>query len=95
MINSYGLIQKRSEYYAFKDNVKDLANKMKLAIDELTEPVSQVAENFTINDENGDAYKLKKYQEELINNYNNLINLAIPAIDNQINSLTAAIENAS
>ncbi len=94
MANSYELIQKRSEYYAFKENVKELANRIKATIDELYSPVSQIAENFTVDGESGDTYKLKKYQEQLIDSYNNLINLTIPSIENRINYLTSEIETA-
>ena len=67
MASSGELIRRRSEYYAFRENIRDLASKIKMAADEFYTPVEIISENFTINDEPGDGYKLRNYQRELDN----------------------------
>lgn len=94
MSKSSDLSNKRSVYYAFKENITNIASQIKSVIDEAENPIKNISEAYIIDEESGDKYKLKQTQSELKEKYSLLTSQTIPAIDSKINSLTREIEAA-
>ena len=94
MASSSELIRKRSEYYAFKENINILKEQIKKSLSALTIATNKVSEVYTIDNEEGDNYKLKKLRDQLQEQYNILISRTIPAIEYKISRLSTEIENA-
>ena len=94
MSKSSDLSNKRSIYYAFKENINNTASQKKSIVDELDSPIKSIVETYIIDEDSGDKYKLKRIQAELKEKYNLLITQTIPAIETKISSITKEIEAA-
>ena len=94
MATSTELIQKRSEYYVFIEQLNNVVLNLKKAIDNLNTPINKIKENYSINNESGDKNKLSKIQQSLNNKYSTLTTVIIPSVNSQIENLSKAIETA-
>lgn len=94
MASSKELMNKRSEYYAFKEKVNMLKYELKSSLDAIAAANAKANESYTYNGELLDGNKLKKMQNIIENQYNIISTRTIPAIDYQISKLSNDIENA-
>jgi len=94
MASSYELIQERSRYYAFKEQLNQASSKLKDAISVATELRKKVEESYKVDDESGDHQAIKKEIENMNNMLRTIDVNLIPNVGNRINTLTHDIQVA-
>ncbi len=88
------LFQKRSKYYAFKENVNSVALGLDNIIEELEKPISKIVDGYVLNEEKADANKLEQLKNTIKEKRDLLKYQTLPAIDNKIERLGREIDTA-
>ena len=94
MATSYELIQERSKYYAFIEQLNQAGAKVKEAIGFVTELKGKVEESYKVDDESGDRRVIQKEIDNLKNMQHNIFDIMIPSCTNRISQISRNIQIA-
>lgn len=91
MANINELISERNQYQALQANLKDLADKLKKCIDEIT-PATGIQNYFRVDDESPENNVIKHYQNQLIQQREMILSNVIIGIEEKVGQLNFQIE---
>lgn len=94
MATSYELIQERSKYYAFIEQLNQTAAKVKEALNYVTELKSKVEESYKVDEESGDRRVIQKEIDNLKNMLHNISDIMVPSCTNRVTQLSRNIQIA-
>ena len=94
MASSAELIRKRSDYYAFKENVNIILSDLRGSLSAVTAAYNKVLDTYTLDGESLDKGKLQAMRDKLESHCNTISSRTLPAIDSAISKLSTQIEQA-
>lgn len=84
--------EEKQKYVNLRDKLKSTRNNVLNAIEKLDDVDHKVVNGYSINDSSGDDNYLINVKKELKNIYNDIVNNALPAVNDKIKELTIALD---